>query len=62
VTNSQILSYTGIGQVSAFGLTDAVAFRAADEIGKVVILESETYVARDINSSASTVLSAEIQQ
>jgi LPS-assembly lipoprotein len=62
VPNSQILSYTGTGQVSAFGLTDAVFFRAVDATGKVVIPESEIYVARDINFSASTVLSAEIQQ
>ena len=62
VPNSQILSYTGTGQVSAFGLTDAVVFRAIDVTGKVVIPESEIYVARDINFSVSTVLSAEIQQ
>ena len=62
VPNSQILSYTGTGQVSAFGLTDAVAFRAVDVTGKVVIPESEIYVARDINFSVSTVLSADIQQ
>jgi LPS-assembly lipoprotein len=60
--NSQILSYTGTGQVSAFGLTDAVVFRAVDVTGKVVIRESDIYVVRDINFSVSTVLSAEIQQ
>jgi LPS-assembly lipoprotein len=37
-------------------------FRAVDVTGKVVIPESEIYVARDINFSVSTVLSAEIQQ
>jgi LPS-assembly lipoprotein len=62
VPNSQILSYTGTGQVSAFGLTDAVVFRAIDVTGKVVIPEAEIYVARDINFSVSQVLSAEIQQ
>jgi LPS-assembly lipoprotein len=62
VPNSQILSYTGTGQVSAFGLSDSVAFRAVDVTGKVVIPESEIYVARDINFSVSQVLSAEIQQ
>jgi LPS-assembly lipoprotein len=62
VPNSQILSYTGTGQVSAFGLTDAVVFRAVDVTGKVVIPESEIYVARDSNFSVSTVLSVEIQQ
>jgi LPS-assembly lipoprotein len=62
VPNSQILSYTGTGQVSAFGLTDAVTFRAVDVTGKVVIPEGEIYVARDINFSVSQVLSAEIQQ
>jgi LPS-assembly lipoprotein len=62
VPNSQILSYTGTGQVSAFGLTDAAVFRAIDVTGKVVIPEAEIYVARDINFSVSTVLSAEIQQ
>jgi LPS-assembly lipoprotein len=62
VPNSQILSYTGTGQVSAFGLTDAVVFRAVDATGKVVIPESEIYVVRDINFSVSQVLSAEIQQ
>lgn len=62
VPNSQILSYTGTGQVSAFGLTDAVVFRAVDVIGKVVIPEGEIYVVRDINFSVSQVLSAEIQQ
>jgi LPS-assembly lipoprotein len=60
--NSQILSYTGTGQVSAFGLTDAVAFRAVDVSGKAVIPESEIYVVRGINFSVSQVLSAEIQQ
>jgi len=49
VPNSQILSYTGAGQVSAFGLTDAVVFRAIDVTGKVVIPEAEIYVVRDIN-------------
>ena len=62
VPNSQILSYTGTGQVSAFGLTDAVVFRAINVTGKVVIPESEIYVVRDMNFSVSTVLSAEIQQ
>lgn len=62
VPNSQILSYTGTGQVSAFGLTDAVVFRVIDITGKVVIPEAEIYVARDINFSVSQVLSAEIQQ
>lgn len=60
--NSQILSYTGTGQVSAFGLTDAVAFRAVDVTGKVVIPESEIYAVRDMNFSVSQVLAAEIQQ
>jgi LPS-assembly lipoprotein len=62
VPNSQILSYTGTGQVSAFGLTDAAVFRAVDVTGRVVIPESEIYVARDINFSVSQVLSAEIQR
>ena len=62
VPNSQILSYTGTGQVSAFGLTDVVVFRVIDITGKVVIPEAEIYVARDINFSVSQVLSAEIQQ
>lgn len=62
VPNSQILSYTGAGQASAFGLTDAVAFRAIDVTGKVVIPEAEIYVVRDMNFSVSQVLSAEIQQ
>jgi LPS-assembly lipoprotein len=60
--NSQILSYTGTGQVSAFGLTDAVVSRAIDVMGKVVIPETETYVVRDMNFSVSQILSAEIQQ
>lgn len=60
--NSQILSYTGTGQVSAFGLMDAVVFRATDVTGKVVISEAEIYVVRDMNFSVSQVLSAEIQQ
>jgi LPS-assembly lipoprotein len=60
--SSQILSYTGTGQVSAFGLTDAVVFRAIDVTGKVVIPEAEIYVVRDLNFSVSQVLSAEIQQ
>jgi LPS-assembly lipoprotein len=62
VPNSQILSYTGTGQVSAFGLTDAVTFRAVDLTGKVLIPQSEIYVVRDMNFSVSQVLSAEIQQ
>lgn len=60
VSNSQILSYTGTGQVSAFCLTDAVVFRVIDVTGKVVIPKGEIYVARDINFSVSTMLSAEI--
>jgi LPS-assembly lipoprotein len=60
--NSQILSYTGTGQISAFGLSDSVAFRAIDVTGKVVIPEAEIYVVRDMNFSVSQVLSAEIQQ
>jgi LPS-assembly lipoprotein len=60
--SSQILSYTGTGQVSAFGLSDAVVFRAIDVTGKVVIPEAEIYVVRDMNFSVSQVLSAEIQQ
>ena len=60
--NSQILSYTGTGQVTAFGLSDSVAFRAMDVTGKAVIPESEIFVVRDMNFSVSTVLSAEIQQ
>ena len=60
--NSQILSYTGTGQVTAFGLSDSVAFRATDVTGKVVIPEGEIFVVRDMNFSVSTVLSAEIQQ
>jgi len=60
--NSQILSYTGTGQVSAFGLTDAVAFRGVDLTRKAVIPEGEIYVVRDMNFSVSQVLSAEIQQ
>lgn len=62
VPNSQILSYTGTGQVSAFGLSDSVAFRAVDLTGKVLIPQSEIYVVRDMNFSVSQVLSAEIQQ
>jgi LPS-assembly lipoprotein len=62
VPNSKILSYTGTGQVSAFGLSDSVAFRAMDVTGKVVIPEGEIFVVRDMNFSVSTVLSAEIQQ
>lgn len=34
--NSQILSYTEIGQVSAFGLRDAVIFRAINMTGKTI--------------------------
>ena len=60
--NSQILSYTGTGQVTAFGLSDSVAFRAMDMTGKAVIPEGEIFVVRDMNFSVSTVLSAEIQQ
>lgn len=60
--NSQILSYTGTGQVSAFGSSDSVAFRAVDVTGKIVIPESEIYLVRDMNFSVSQALSAEIQQ
>ena len=60
--NSQILSYTGTGQVTAFGLSDSVAFQAMDMTGKAVIPEGEIFVVRDMNFSVSTVLSAEIQQ
>jgi len=49
-------------QVSAFGLMDAVNFWAVDLTGKMVIFESEIYVARDINFSVSNTLSAEIQK
>jgi LPS-assembly lipoprotein len=58
--NSQILSYTSTGQVSAFGLTDAVVFRAINMMGKVAIPEAEIYVVRDMNFSVSTVLFVEI--
>jgi LPS-assembly lipoprotein len=60
--NSQILSYTGTGQVSALGLADAVVFRAIDVTGRVVIPEAKIYVVRDMNFSVSQVRAAEIQQ
>ena len=60
--NSDIASYTGTGQISAYNLNDVVVFRAFDKEGHEVIPETQIYTVRDMNFSVTTVLSADIQQ
>lgn len=60
--NSQIASYTGTGQISAYGLNDVVVFRVYDKLGNELIPETEIFGVRDMNFSVSNVLSADIQQ
>lgn len=60
--NSAIASYGATGQISAYNLNDVVVFRAFDKEGKEVIAPTEIFTVRDINFSAHTVLSSDIQQ
>ena len=60
--NSQIASYSGVGQITAYDLNDVVVFRVYDKAGNVLIPETPIFGARNINYSNSTVLAADIQQ
>lgn len=60
--NSAIASYGASGQISAYDLNDVVVFRAFDKNGNEVIAPTEIYAVRNINFSAHTVLSSDIQQ
>jgi LPS-assembly lipoprotein len=60
--NSTIASYASSGQISAYDLNDVVVFRAFNRSGNEVIAPTEIFAVRNINFSAHTVLSADIQQ
>lgn len=60
--NSQIASYTGAGQISAYDINDVVVFRVYDKLGNELIPQTEIFGVRDMNFSVSNVLSADIQQ
>lgn len=60
--NSQIASYTGTGQISAYDINDVVVFRVYDKLGNELIPQTEIFGVRDMNFSVSNVLSADIQQ
>ncbi len=60
--NSQIASYSGVGQITAYDLNDVVVFRVYDKAGNVLIPETPIFGVRNINYSNSTVLAADIQQ
>lgn len=60
--NSQIASYTGMGQITAYDLNDVVVFRAFDKTGHELIAQTQIYAVRDVNFSPHNVLSADIQQ
>jgi LPS-assembly lipoprotein len=60
--NSTIASYGATGQISAYDLNDVVVFRVFNTSGKEVISQTQIYAVRNMNFSAHTVLSADIQQ
>ncbi|WP_071466497.1 LPS assembly lipoprotein LptE [Polynucleobacter asymbioticus] len=60
--NSQIASYSGAGQITAYDVNDVVVFRIYDKSGHELIPETQIYGVRDTNFSPHTVLSADIQQ
>lgn len=60
--NSQIASYTGSGQISAYEMNDVVVFRVYDKQGNELIPETQIFGVRDMNFSVSNVLSADIFQ
>ena len=60
--NSQIASYSGVGQITAYDLNDVVVFRVFDKAGNILIPETPIFGVRNINYSNSTVLAADIQQ
>ena len=60
--NSQIASYSGVGQITAYDLNDVVVFRVYDKVGNILIPETPIYGVRSSNFSNSTVLAADIQQ
>ena len=62
VPNSQIASYTGTGQISAYDINDVVVFRVYDKQGNELIPETQIFGVRDTNFSVSTVLSVDIAQ
>jgi LPS-assembly lipoprotein len=60
--SSQIASYSGAGQITAYNIDDVVVFRVFDKAGHELIPETEIYGVRDTNFSPHTVLSADIAQ
>ena len=60
--NSQIATYSGVGQITAYDLNDVVVFRVYDKAGNILIPETPIYAVRSSNFSNSTVLAADIQQ
>ena len=60
--NSQIATYSGVGQITAYDLNDVVVFRVFDKAGNVLIPETPIFGVRSSNFSSSTVLAADIQQ
>lgn len=62
VPNSQIASYSGAGQISAYDINDVVVFRVYDKLGNELIPQTEIFGVRDMNFSVSNALSADIQQ
>ena len=59
---SQIASYGGSGQISAYNIEDVVVFRIYDKAGNELVPPTQIYGVRDTNFSSSTVLSADIAQ
>ena len=60
--NSQIASYSGAGQITAYDVNDVVLFRVYDKAGQELIPQTQIFGVRDMNFSAHTVLSADIEQ
>ena len=60
--NSALASSSSTGQITAYDLNDVVVFRGFDTAGREVIPQTQIYAVRNINSSAHTVLSVDIQQ
>ena len=60
--NSQIATYSGVGQITAYDLNDVVVFRVFDKAGNMLIPETPIFGVRSSNYSNSTVLAADIQR